>query len=613
MILRSLAIGLCIVLVFGGNLTGQDYRWQQKVKYVMEIDVDVKNHQFTGKQQITYTNNSPDTLNKVFYHLYFNAFQPGSMMDVRSRTIQDPDGRVGDRISKLKPHEIGYLKVATLTQDGQPTRHETVGTILEVQLSQPLLPKQSTQLDMEFTGQVPVQIRRSGRDNAEGIAYSMSQWYPKLSEYDHMGWHANPYIGREFHGVWGAFDVKITIDKDYTVAGSGYLQNAEEIGHGYHANAKPKPNKGKLCWHFKAPNVHDFMWAADPDYKHVQAQVPNGPTLHFFYQPGEATKNWEALPEYTVRAFEYVNEHFGQYPYEQYSVIQGGDGGMEYPMATLITGHRNIRSLVGVTVHELLHSWYQMVLGTNESLYAWMDEGFTSFATSETTSMLFGSNPTPHPQVGHYQSYLALAKSGKEEPLTTHADHFNYNQAYGAAAYSKGSVFLRQLSYIIGEENFAKGMLRYYNTWKFRHPEPNDFKRVMEKVSGLELDWYLEYFVNSTKTIDYAIESVELQGDSTTVTLRRYGDMIMPVDLAVKYRQGTGKVYHIPLRIMRGFKPQESDQIPYEVAADWPWTNPTYTITIPGNATDIEYLEIDPTKRMADVEFENNRYEITDR
>ena len=179
-------------------------------------------------------------------------------------------------------------------------------------------------------------------------------------------------------------------------------------------------------------------------------------------------------------------------------VIQGGDGGMEYPMATLITGERSLGSLVGVSVHELMHSWYQMALGTNESLYAWMDEGFTSWASDEVMNHLRGQGLIPgraldDPHASDYQGYVNFAKSGFEEPLITHADHFVTNTAYGIAAYVKGAVFLAQLEYVIGKEAFRKGMLRYYNTWKFKHPNANDFIRVMEKQSGLELDWYREY------------------------------------------------------------------------------------------------------------------------
>jgi len=251
--------------------------WQQHVDYKMEVDMNVKNFRYTGTQELVYTNNSPDTLHRVFYHLYFNAFQPGSEMDIRSRTIEDPDTRVGDRISKLTPEQQGFLRVSTLTQNGKPLQMEEVGTVLEVELNEAILPGEKATFNMVFEGQVPEQIRRSGRNSSEGVALSMSQWYPKLAEYDFEGWHADPYIGREFHGVWGDFDVKISIDKKYLIGSTGYLQNPNEIGFGYEdKGVKVKKPKGdKLTWHFVAPKVHDFTWAADPDYVHVKLPLPN--------------------------------------------------------------------------------------------------------------------------------------------------------------------------------------------------------------------------------------------------------------------------------------------------------------------------------------------------
>jgi len=585
----------------------QNY-WQQRADYQMEVDFDVNTHRYTGKQVLTYTNNSPDTLERVFYHLYFNAFQPGSMMDVRSRTIEDPDRRVGSRIFQLSENEIGYLRVKSLSQDGKTAQFAEVGTILEVQLAQPILPGKSTSFEMDFEGQVPLQIRRSGRDNEEGISYSMVQWYPKMCEYDNQGWHANPYIGREFYGVWGDFDVKLTIDKDQVVAASGYLQNPEEVGHGYPTNGKKvkQPKGDKLTWHFVAPEVHDFMWAADPDFEHVVTEGPNGLALHFFYQKDSLTENWEMLPEYTSKAFAIMNERFGKYPYKKYSVIQGGDGGMEYAMGTLITGHRSLGSLVGVTVHELIHSWYQFALATNESLYPWMDEGFTSYASNIVMNELFpGRMDALNVHSGSYRGYYSLVASGKEEPMSTHSDHYKTNRAYGSAAYSKGAVFVHQLGYIIGQQQLEEGMRRYYYEWKMKHPKDHDFIRVMEKVSGLELDWYLEYFAYTTKTIDYAIEEVLPEGESTMVELTRKGDMIMPIEVLVQYTDGSQELFYTPLEIMRGAKPEELE-VKRTLLPDWPWVYPNYRFTIPKPYSEVQALIIDPTGRLADVEQENN-------
>src|SRR5690606_22218003 len=243
---------------------------------------------------------------------------------------------------------------------------------------------------------------------------------------------------REFYGIWGDFDIKISIDKTYVLGGTGYLQNPNEIGHGYEdEGVKVAPPKGeKLTWHFKAPQVHDFMWAADPKYRHDKLLMDNGVTVHHLYIPSaDVTQNWEKLMDYTPKAIEFMSEHFGDYPYKQYSVIQGGDGGMEYPMATLVTGGRNLNGLVGVMIHELGHSWYQGVIATNEALYPWMDEGFTSYAASLTSSAIF--RPSETPLKGSYAGYYRLMSSGKEEPMSTHSDHYDTNGAYSSAAYSK--------------------------------------------------------------------------------------------------------------------------------------------------------------------------------
>ncbi|MFK7806466.1 MAG: M1 family metallopeptidase, partial [Saprospiraceae bacterium] len=571
--------------------------------------------------------------------------QPGSMMDVRNITLGDSDPRVGSRIGNLKDNEIGYHKITSLKQNGKDVSYEVVGTILEVTLNEPIKPNSNVTFDMEFNSQVPVQIRRSGRDNKEGISYSMSQWYPKLAEYDYQGWHANPYIGREFHGVWGDFDVTINIDKDYVVGAGGYLQNPSEVGNGYEEKDQKiqKPKDGMLSYHFKTPNVIDFVWAADPDYTHTKLKAENGPMMHFFFQKDKNTDDtWGRLPGIMDKAFTFINKTYGKYQHDSYSFIQGGDGGMEYPLATLITGNRNLGSLVGVSVHELMHSWYQMQLATNESLYPWMDEGFTSYATSEVMNHLrkigaLGGKVANDPHTGSYVGYANFAKSGREEPLSTHADHFTTNAAYGVGSYVKGAVFLHQLEYIIGEEAFDKGMLEYFDAWKFKHPNPNDFIRIMEKESGLELDWYREYWVNTTYMIDYGIKSIEggkKQWDFSTnndgereikekklkkkrkkrkktkITLERVGMMPMPTDVLVTMDNGDKVLYHIPLRIMRGEKKQESSDMKYEVLEDWPWTNPTYEFTIDEPETKIKSIEIDASGRMADVERSNNMYKL---
>lgn len=603
---------LCLMLTcIISSAIAQDFRWQQRAEYSMDVQLDVRTHKVNGTQKLVYYNNSKDTLHKVYYHLFFNAFQPGSMMDVRSRNIQDPDPRVGDRIAKLKDNEIGYQHILTLKQDGKDTKYVVNGTILEVTLPKSILPNTKTVFDMTFEAQVPIQIRRSGRDSKEGIAYSMTQWYPKMAEYDFRGWHAYQYVAREFHGVWGDFDVKVTLDPTYVIGGTGVLMNADKVGYGYEKQGTTvKKPTGNLTWHFVAKNVIDFAFAADPDYTHETAQVPNGPLLHFFYQKNEKTaENWKELKSYAVKHFEFMNKTFGKYPYETYSIIQGGDGGMEYPMCTLITGERNLGSLVGVMAHEVAHSWYQGVLASNEALYPWIDEGFTDFASQESEANMAGRD-VARSHDGSYQAYFSLVKSGLQEPISQHSDHYNTNRAYSIAAYSMGTVFLQQLKYVVGEENFYIGMRRFYNTWKFKHPEPVDFIRIMEKQSGLQLSWYLNYWVNSTKKIDYGIKQITGKENGTQITFERVGDFPMPLDVVITLKDGSKEMLYIPLNETLGNKPTETTNMKRTNAEAWPWVYPTYTTTLSYKLSDIVSIEIDPSLRMADVERKNNKVEI---
>ena len=591
------------------SLLSQRGYWQQHVDYKMDINFFAEENKFSGHQELVYTNNSSDTLYKVFYHLYYNAFQPGSMMDVRSRTIEDPDSRVGDRIAGLNKDEIGYHNIKSISQKNAVLKFKIEGTILEVFLNKPLKPNDKTTLIMDFNSQVPVQIRRTGRHNVEGVDFSMTQWYPKLCEYDKDGWHTNPYIGREFHGVWGDFDVKISIDSSYVLGGTGLLQNSNEVGYGYQDTKKPlkELTEKNITWHFKAEKVHDFAWAADPNFIHDTSQLNNGMVIHYLHLDDSLNENWQNLKEYAVKSFEFVNKNFGEYPYKQYSIIQGGDGGMEYPMCTLIAAGGSFKGLVSVTVHESIHSWFQGLLGTNESKYEWMDEGFCTYAQYKTMDHLYNTNYM-NPLSRQYAGYYRLANSDIQEPLSTHADFYKRNYVYGTNAYNKGAVFLSQLGYIIGDSALMVGMKKYYYLWRYKHPTPQDFKRVMEKVSGLELDWYFEQFISTINVVDYSIKSVNKLGDQTEITLARVKDIPMPIDVFIRFKDGTSKWYNIPLRIMRGEKGKDLYSSEKTILPDWPWVYPEYTFSLDVKLNKIEEIVIDPSGRLADVNQDDNVY-----
>ncbi len=586
--------------------------WQQEVDYVMEIDMDVQTYQYKGKQKLTYTNNSPDVLKKVYYHLYFNAFQPNSEMDVRVQHSKDPDPRMvtntgtsenpvlTSKIALLKPNEIGFIEINSLKQNKELLTYKIDGTILEVYLNKPIAPGKKAVFEMEFLGQVPKQVRRSGRNNQENVALSMTQWYPKMAVYDVEGWHAQSYIGREFYGEWGDFDVTLYLDKKYTVGGTGILQNPGEVGHGYsqEGEKRTKREEDKLKWHFKAHNVHDFTWAADPDFTHDVILTKEGTALHFFYKSTmkkSFLQNWKDLQPKTAELLSYYNQQIGAYPYRQYSVIQGGDGGMEYGMCTLITGERSFGSLVGVVAHELAHSWFQFVLATNESKYPWMDEGFATYISQKAEDKVlerFSENPNK----ASYDSYYKFVTYNISEPMTTHADYYRYNYAYGISSYDKGAIFLKQLAYVIGEEPLEKVLQKYYEDFKFKHPTPHDFLRTAEKISGISLDWYYNNWIETTHEIDY---SVTVNGENEIV-LDRIGSMHMPLDLVVSYDDGTKAYFYIPIVAMRGEKRTNA-----ELLNDWSWVAPQYRFSVQKK---IQSVAIDPLELMADIDKSNNRF-----
>jgi hypothetical protein len=630
---KKLSLFVIAIIIFVSGVSAQADRWQQRIDYKINAALDVATNIVKGTEDIVYTNNSTDTLRKVYFHLYWNAFQPNSSMDLRSRELgtntmtnrrgeamKDWDARVTDRIQKLTPAEIGYQRVSQILIAGKAQKLIEHETILEVQLTNPIAPKTSAKLSLVFEAQVPKQIRRSGRDNAEGVRFSMSQWYPKIVEYDYQGWSTNPYIAREFYGVWGNFDVSLQLAKNYTVAATGVLQNPNAV-----ANAQ-----GLKTWNFKGNNIHDFVWAADDQFKHLSKEVRKGLTIHVYYKEKDAKSDsaWSNILYAAEKVLPYIEKNFGAYPYPQYSFIQGGDGGMEYAMATLIKGPS-----LGTVFHEWMHNWYQQVLGSNESLFAWIDEGFATFAESKV-SRWYDANAAaqspfiserakaqvlasvekakldlPLTQAGSYAGYMALAKSGLEEPASTHADHFNTNYAYSNAAYSKGATLLGLLGYVIGDSVRDAVLLNYYNTWKFKHPNANDFFRVAEKTSGIQLQWLKEYWVNSTKTIDYGLNDIQAGNNTAIMSIQRLGKLPMPIEVLITYKDGTTELHYMPLDLMLGAKGAEGS-VNRIVHKSWQWVAPTYTFETSKPLSALKSIEIDPSYRMPDLNRSNNKLEI---
>ncbi len=611
---------LLLTIVFSAisifSFSQQNAYYQQSAKYKMDIDIDAQNFTYQGNQTLTYINNSPDELKVVYFHLYWNAFKPNSMMDQRVQS----QGKNGDsrlqtngvsRLASIPKEEEGAQNIHWIKQNGKDLKFEIQETIMKVELNTPIKPNSSTTFTMEWDAVIPQQIRRSGRNNREGIDMSMTQWYPKIAEYDYDGWATFDYIGREFHAPFADFEVNIKIDKDYIIGAGGTLENPLEVK-GYDQNANIKSDsKNKATWKWTAKNILDFAFAADRDYTVESFTILDGPKIYYVYQKSEKTQLWEESKPYVTKFFQLMNATLGRYAYPSYAFIQGGDGGMEYGMCTLMLGEgRTLEGLVGLMVHEGGHSWNQQMLAYNESVRPWMDEGFTSYYDDLIMHQLFPpKEPVANPFVNSIKSYVNFTKTGKEEPAVWLADHHDGGNAYSIASYVKGEVFLVQLGYIVGEQNLSLIMKEFFNQWKMKHPTERDFLHIAQKTSGMDLKWFQHYWINTTKTIDYAIKNVKYEANSTTITLENKGSIPMPIDFSILTKDKKVVNYQIPMSMTHVWKTKDiyGD---FNTLDYWKWTQKEYTFTIPYNKSQISALGIDFSQRLADVNPEDNFVEV---
>ena len=598
---RHFVIIVLFTFLYLPYLDAQKDYWQQRADYNITIDFNHEANSYNGIQDIIYSNNSPDTLSELYFHLYFNAFQPGSDMDIHAQNIPDPQHELDFKIKYLTSAEMGYMYVNQVLIDSRIMESELFGSILKVYLQTPVLPGEQKKLTLSYRAQVPEMTRRTGRNNPEGIDYSMAQWFPKICVYDENGWQATPYIGREFYSNFGDYNVNIRIDSSYILAAGADSFSVEKID-----------SSSKNLWKFKSTNAIDFAWAADRDFQQYQLKLEDDITLNFYYlEAYNQDMKWQKLGDILKQVFPYINNQFGKYPYQNFTFIQAGDGGMEYPKCTFMTADRNFGSVVGTGLHELMHAWYQSTIATQENMYAWMDEGFANYATTKIQSymaqngILFDS--TQNFTQNAYKSYSLLASSGIEEKMNTPANFYLTNTAYGIASYAKGELFLRQLEYIVGETKMHEIMLKYYENWKFKHPQPEDFIIIAEAISGLKLDWFLYYWTDTTYPIDYSIGLDTVETDQTKIRLFRKGLIPMPIDLEIRYKDGSKIVFLIPIDLMFGNKDIDGENAEL-LLETWRWTQPIYEIVLRSSLDEIESIRIDPSDRLADVDKSNNSW-----
>ncbi len=575
----------------------------------MTVWVEDSTFQYWGTGETFFINRSGDTLSHLFYHLYFNAFQPGSAMHRRAQAIHS---RIADRINQLAPEEYGRLEMHDVQVNGQPASVHRFGTIARIDLAKPIQPGDTVQVAFHFRGQIPRLVRRAGRDNAQGIRFSMAQWYPKLCQYDQHGWQNNQYIGREFYGIWGTYDVTLYLPARYTVGATGVLQNPEEVGYGYQFRRdtlilfpQPTHRDSITRWHFIASPVHDFAWVADDAYAH---QIVHLDTLRIHILFKRSLRHaWAPVADWIRRTLQFFGERYTPYPYTTFTCAQAGDGGMEYPQLIMIT-HRNRRSLLGVIVHEIGHQWFYGLVANNETKHAWMDEGFTTFITAKALHQAFRSEwetprswlerwliPERPPGIALNLPHWRVVESGFEEPLTTPHDRFR-DWFTARQVYSKGAAMLRQLEYSFGSRAVDSLLHQYVQRWRFRHPYPADFEKTCEDVFQQRLDAFFDTFIGDTEVPNYGFvsisDSVDQQGQwHTTVRLAKENRAHVPLRLLVRTADGQQTSFSIPMDIPYRSRP---NQLP-----PWFWTDPEYTAHLTTNVR-ITSITFDTTGKLID-------------
>ncbi len=540
----------------------------------MNVTVNDDDFTFKGTAKVEFTNNSPDTLRQIFFHAHFNAFQPNSLTAKRVAAI-GPNRLKPETFANLKPNEIGKLEILPGTSNGTPFTVERNGTIVRLDLAKPLLPQERVQLEFAFEGQVPVQVRRSGRNNAQGVRYSMAQWFPKLCQYDQHGWQNNQFVLREFYGVWGKYDVKITLPAKLVVGASGDLQNPLEVGHGYEFDRDsvkmPAPDaekpQGLKTWHFVAFPVHDFAWVADADYIHRVVKMPATSaispnlTFHILTKP-KYDAVWKNAVDWLPRIFRFNGEKYLPYPYKQFTCAQAGDGGMEYPNLVMIRSS-DYNGTLGTVAHEATHQWFYGMAANNETKHAWMDEGITDYLTDrimaeefhidEQTRSTWLENaliPRRKDALESNRAFLRVYALGYDEPLSIPHDRFNEDMT-AVMVYRKGSAWMRQFEYSFGKAKVDELLRNYQGLWRFRHPYPPDFEKIASETFGQRMDEVFDTFLRGTELPDYTLQSLHSEPTpdgkfKNTVQLTKRERAHVPLNLFASDNAGSLTKIHIP-------------------------------------------------------------------
>lgn len=605
---------LLICLVAFNGLT-QNY-WQQKVDYKIDVELNDRTHTLKGNLSLIYTNNSPNQLTELFIHLWPNAYS-SDQTALAKQIYQDGNQHLRFGADSLKG-SIDSLAFSINKQAVDYTFHNGHKDIAKINLVTPLNPGESLTLQTPFKVNIPSGI--ISRLGHIGQSYQITQWYPKPAVYDKNGWHPYPYLNQgEFYSEYGTFDVRITLPENYTVGATGDLQDESEIRRlndlaettadkfetGEYkglTNETPASAKKTKTLRYKQKDVHDFAWFADKRYWVLKDEVelPHSKrkvTTYAMFTPKNAEK-WEQSSEYLKDGTYYYSLWNGDYPYNQVTAVDGtisAGGGMEYPNVTVIGNASSKEELEIVIVHEVGHNWFYGILGTDERMHGWMDEGLNTLneiryiqtkypGNTRLSDMVlngrFHMDHLDYHDQADYQ-YQLLARIGEDQPIETpSADFTSIN--YGIVMYQKTGLVFHYMKAFLGDEKFDACMHAYFDQWKFKHPQPEDLQAIFEKQTKQKLDWFFKDLIETTAHLDFKLKKVELSDGKTAVVVKNVGQVKAPAIVGIELDSGEYEI----MRSKQAIEIGEKD-----------------TLWFSSNA---ENIAIDPTNHIPEINRANN-------
>ena len=582
--------------------------WQQRVEYRIDAELDPATARLNGAESIIYHNNSPDTLRELRFLIYQNAYAPGVP---RTRMVPMTGGATLEHVAVegRTAHAAGALT--------SPLTYVVAGTQMRLALPRPLPPGASTTVDIAWSYTVPPRgAPRTGHIDHD--VFVVAQWYPQVATYDDVhGWHDIPYwTNGEFYLEYGDFDVTLTLPEGWIADATGTLVNADEVLTTQTlerleralaqdsivnvvttedletATATHRSPGGQLEWRYVARNVRDFAFATSGSYvwDATRALLPDADRdgsretvlVNALYRP--QFENWREGARYARHAITFHAERWHPYIYPKITAAEGPIGGMEYPMIVFIGSPADPQALYAVISHEIAHEWYPMMVGSNESRYAWQDEGLVTYVEDLSVADYFAG---AQPELATQQSYLRIAGSDIEKPIMTAPDLFGVGPQYGVAAYTKPGTLLRALGVVIGEETVHRALRLYAERWLLRHPTPYDFFATVEEAAGRDLDWFWYPWFFETAALDQQVAEVRPSTSGIEIIIEDLGDAPMPVPVRITLADGS---------VIERVLPVE------------PWLEGRTRQTITLDSAEVASVEIDPDRRMPDVDRANNAW-----